>query len=39
MALGLGCLTGAFGLYAGANAEVVINRKQPLDWEMPVKQD
>ena len=39
MALGLKFVAGAFGFYARANAEVVINRKQPLEREMPAEQD
>jgi hypothetical protein len=39
MALVLGFVASAFGFYARAKAEVVINRKQPPDWEMPAEQD
>jgi hypothetical protein len=39
LALGLGFVAAAFGFYARANAEVVINRKQPLEWKMSAEQD
>jgi len=39
MALGREFVASAFGFYARANAEVVINRKQPLECEMPAEQD
>jgi len=33
MALDREFVASAFGFYARANAEAVINRKQPLEWE------